>query len=59
MHFIEGLFGVSPDGGSGTLECYLALLPLVLLAFAVLLRRDWDQRRISLPSGYHHSSHSQ
>lgn len=28
MDFIEQIFGVSPDGGSGTLEFLLFLIPL-------------------------------
>ncbi len=30
MHFIEEFFGVSPDGGSGSLELILLAVPLVL-----------------------------
>jgi hypothetical protein len=39
MHFIEQLFGVSPDGGSGVLEFYLVLVPLGLVAVWAILRR--------------------
>jgi hypothetical protein len=35
MDFIERIFGVSPDGGAGTLEVVLVLAPL----FAVWLLR--------------------
>ena len=30
MDFIERLWGVSPDGGSGTLELFLLLVPLAI-----------------------------
>ena len=40
MNFIEKLFGVSPDGGSGTLELLLLVAPLIaVLAIAALARR--------------------
>jgi len=29
MDFIERLFGISPDGGNGTFELLLFLIPLV------------------------------
>jgi hypothetical protein len=32
MHFIEDLFGVSPDNGSGFLEFLLFLVPVIVLA---------------------------
>ena len=40
MDFIEYLFGVSPDGGSGSLELLLLLAPIaaVLLARAIVKR---------------------
>jgi hypothetical protein len=37
MDFIERLFGVSPDGGDGSFELFLFVLPL---AAAVLLYRS-------------------
>jgi hypothetical protein len=37
MQFIESLFGVSPDGGSGTLELLLFLIPLA----GILALRAW------------------
>ena len=41
MDFIERLFGIAPDGGSGTLELALFLIPLagVLLLWDVLQRK--------------------
>lgn len=32
MHFIERLFGLAPDGGSGALELLLLVLPVAGLA---------------------------
>jgi hypothetical protein len=41
MRFIEDLFGISPDGGSGSLELVLFVAPLLLLgAFYA-----WQARR--------------
>lgn len=40
MDFIERLFGISPDGGSGSLELLLFLAPIV----AVLLARSIVKR---------------
>jgi hypothetical protein len=31
MDFIEQIFGISPDGGSGSFEVMLLLVPLVVL----------------------------
>ena len=31
MNFVERLFGVSPDGGNGTFELLLFLVPLMVL----------------------------
>ena len=33
MDFIEHVFGISPDGGSGSLELLLLLLPLAGIAY--------------------------
>jgi hypothetical protein len=40
MDFIEQLFGISPDGGSGSLELMLFLVPLI----GLLLLRTWRER---------------
>lgn len=37
MDFIERIFGISPDGGSGAFEALLFLIPVVIIAF--LMRR--------------------
>ena len=39
MDFIERLFGIAPDGGSGSLEFLLFALPLAGLCFLTYLRR--------------------
>lgn len=40
MDFIERLFGVSPDGGSGLLEFMLFLIPIA----GILAIREWRKR---------------
>jgi hypothetical protein len=40
MDFIEQLFGISPDGGSGLLELMLFVVPLL----GLLLLRSWRGR---------------
>lgn len=45
MDFIESIFGVTPDGGSGLLEMLLFLMPLVgIAAFLVRRGRPRDRR---------------
>ena len=39
MDFIERVFGVAPDGGSGALEFLLFLIPIVGLLALVAWRR--------------------
>jgi hypothetical protein len=39
MSFIESLLGISPDGGSGTFELLLILIPVAALAVRQLARR--------------------
>ena len=39
MDFIERVFGVAPDGGSGALEFLLFLIPIVGLALVAWRRR--------------------
>ncbi len=39
MDFIERVFGLAPDGGSGSLEFLLFLIPLVGLALLITYRR--------------------
>jgi hypothetical protein len=40
MDFIERIFNLSPDGGTGTLELALSLVPLLLFALIALHRRS-------------------
>jgi hypothetical protein len=44
MDFVERIFGVSPDGGSGSLEFLLLVIPIAGL-FVVLkaYRRYWSR----------------
>lgn len=47
--WIEAIFGVDPDGGSGSLEVVVSVaLVAVTLAWAVLARLEW--RRSSAPA---------
>ncbi len=43
MDFIERIFGIAPDGGSGLLELLLFLIPIV----GLVLLREWRRRRRS------------
>lgn len=45
MDFIEHIFGISPDGGSGTYELLLFLVPLA----GILLLRLRAKRRARKP----------
>jgi hypothetical protein len=38
MHFIEQVFGFSPDGGSGLTELLILLIPLAGLLLAAIVR---------------------
>ncbi len=48
MHFIEQLFGVTPDGGNGLLEVVLITLPLVMF---VLIVSEVREKRASAGNG--------
>jgi hypothetical protein len=39
MDFIERIFGVSPDGGSGSFEAMLLFLPFAAIAAFIWYRR--------------------
>lgn len=45
MHFIEQIFGLSPDGGSGLTEFLLLLIPLAALSLAAIRWRRQTQTR--------------
>ena len=45
MDFIERLFGIAPDGGSGTLEIALFLIPVVGIVYLAQRRRRRRDRR--------------
>lgn len=40
MDFIERLFGIAPDGGSGSLEFLLFALPIAGICYLVVKRRQ-------------------
>ncbi len=44
MDFIEQLFGISPDGGSGSLEFLLFAIPVALLLMRAAWRRSKRQK---------------
>jgi hypothetical protein len=39
MDFIERIFGIAPDGGSGSLELLLFLIPIAGIAYLWVRRR--------------------
>jgi hypothetical protein len=45
MDFIERIFGISPDGGSGLLEILLFLLPIAGIAVLRARYKRKDSRR--------------
>ena len=44
MDFIEKIFGISPDGGDGSFELLLFLIPLTLIVLVAVVRRRRTQR---------------
>ncbi len=40
MDFIERLFGIAPDGGSGALEILLFAIPLAGIAYLIARRKQ-------------------
>jgi hypothetical protein len=40
MHFIEDLFGIAPDGGSGVLELCLFVAPIIMTGLVVWWRHE-------------------
>lgn len=45
MTFIEQVFGLAPDNGSGSLEALMLLIPIVALAVFQLRRRKQIEGR--------------
>lgn len=45
MDFIERLFGIAPDGGSGWLEILLFAVPLAGIVWLVARKRNAAKRR--------------
>jgi hypothetical protein len=45
MDFIEKIFGISPDGGSGTLEIALFVVPVVVATIVAIFRHRSRSRR--------------
>ena len=46
MQFIEHLFGIAPDGGSGSLELLLFVIPVAGVSY-LILRRVFKRLRSS------------
>lgn len=44
MDFVERIFSVSPDGGSGALEALLFLVPLLGVGLLQFSRSGWSKR---------------
>ena len=44
MDFIERIFGISPDGGSGSLEFLLFAIPIAGIAYLALRARQRRKR---------------
>ena len=44
MDFIERIFGIAPDGGSGSLEFLLFAVPIAGIAFLVIRSRQRRKR---------------
>jgi len=45
MDFIERIFGISPDGGSGSFEFLLFAVPLAGIVYLVVRRRRQQRNR--------------
>lgn len=45
MDFIERIFGIAPDGGSGSFEFLLFVLPMAGIIYLVLRRRQRAKRK--------------
>jgi hypothetical protein len=49
MDFIERIFGIAPDGGSGLFEFLLFLVPLAGIAFLYFRNKRNQARRDGVP----------
>jgi hypothetical protein len=49
MDFIERIFGFSPDGGDGSFEFLLFLIPISLIVLVAVVRRRRAQRARKRP----------
>ena len=49
MDFIEQIFGIAPDGGAGTLEFFLFVMPILALCFPYWRRSRLHEDRFSSP----------
>ena len=57
MDFIEQLFGIAPDGGSGALEFLLFALPIAgIVCLAYVRRRSRQRNRSALPPTADHAN---
>jgi hypothetical protein len=45
MDFIERIFGISPDGGSGSFEALLIAIPILGIGLVIAARRGAFRRR--------------
>jgi len=45
MNFIESIFGIAPDGGWGSLEAMLFILPVAIAVIVVAVRNRSGRRR--------------
>jgi hypothetical protein len=45
MDFIERIFGIAPDNGSGSLEFLLFFIPLAVLALLVKYRHAFKKQK--------------
>jgi hypothetical protein len=45
MNFIERIFGISPDGGSGAFEFLLFAVPVISLYIVYKARSRWNKQR--------------
>jgi hypothetical protein len=53
MDFIEKIFGIAPDGGSGVLELLLFAIPIMGIAFLLAKKKLWlvrDKCLVVLPA---------